>query len=145
MREKARVIRIIVDTFRQEKLLTMLKPIVDESELLKLKKELEGISYEAVLGYENLLKNSNLYFYELASKREDEKDMFIDRIIEICKVEDTVDNVIEKSGVYDKLREKLENKSYEEVKGLLEIYRRRKKEAYDVVMDSCMSRKLKLV
>ncbi len=145
MREKARVIRIIIDTFRQEKLLTMLKPIVDESELLKLKKELESISYEAVLDYENLLKNSNLYFYELASKREDEKDMFIDRIIEICKVEDTVDNIIEKSGVYDKLREKLENKSYEEVKGLLEVYRRRKKEVYDVVMSSCMSRKLKLV
>ena len=34
-------LRIIVDTFRQEKLLTMLKPIVDENELLKLKKELE--------------------------------------------------------------------------------------------------------
>ena len=71
--------------------------------------------------------------------------MFIDRIIEICKVEDTIDNIIEKSGVYDKLREKLENKSYEEVKSLLEVYRRRKKEAYDVVMDSFMSRKLKLV
>lgn len=143
-KEKKRLVRIIIDTLRLEELLTHITPNVNETILEEKKKELDKLSYEQLLQIEELCKNNKKYFYEEAFKREEEKQMYINRIIEIYKLDDLNDQVISEEDVYKKFRDTLEDYSLDKVKSLLEVYRRRKTTLYDQVMNCHEVKSLKI-
>lgn len=134
-KEKARLIRLIIDTLRQEEKLTHVKPFVDEKLLESKKKDFEKLTYEQLLEVEGLCKSNKKYFYEEALKREREKQFYIDKIVEISKLEDLNDQIEIDEKVYIKFRETLEEYSFEKIKTMLEIYRRRKTNLFDQVMN----------
>ena len=143
-KEKSRLIRIIIDTLRQEELLTHISPKVDEKALELKRKDLEKLTYEQLLETERICKNSKKYFYEVALKREKERQIYIDKIIEISRLEDLNDQIYSSEEVYEKFRNILDEYSFEKVKSLLEVYRRRKTQLYDQVMN-CQNIESKLI
>lgn len=143
-KEKNRIIRIIIDTLRLEELLTHITPNVNEKRLEETRKEFEKLSYGQLLHIEELCKNSKKIFYEEALKREEEKQKYINKIIEICKLEDLNDNVVVEENTYELFRDKLDGYSLDKVKSLLEVYRRRKTSLYDQVMNNGNNKSLKL-
>ena len=63
------------------------------------------------------------------------KKTYIDKIIEISRLEDLNDQIYSSEEVYEKFRNILDEYSFEKVKSLLEVYRRRKTQLYDQVMN----------